>query len=261
MINNIKSLILDMDGVLWRASEPIVNLKDIFSRIKALGLKFAFATNNASRHTEDYVVKFAGLGIDISKEQVFTSSKATAGLLASRYPDRGNLYIIGMLDMIKTFNDFGFHHSSDGALAVVIGIDFSFDYQKLTNATLKIRSGVPFIGTNPDVSFPTPVGLAPGAGSIIAAIEAASGVKPEIIGKPQPAMFEQAMKFLGTSPAETLVVGDRLETDILGGQNAGCKTCLVLSGVTTQEQADAWTPAPNLILSDLSELIDEIENR
>jgi 4-nitrophenyl phosphatase len=261
MIKNIKSLILDMDGVLWRASEPIVNLKDIFSRIKASRLKFAFATNNASRYTEDYVDKFADFGIDITKDQVFTSAKATAGLLASRYPDGGNLYIIGMPSMIKTFNDFGFQHSSDGTLAVVASIDFSIDYQKLSNATLKIRSGVPFIGTNPDVSFPTPIGQAPGAGSIIAAIEAASGVKAEIIGKPQPAMFEQAMRYLGTSPAETLVVGDRLETDILGGQNAGCKTCLVLSGVTTQEQAAAWTPHPDLILSDLSELIDEIENR
>ncbi len=261
MINNIKSLILDMDGVLWRANEPIVDLNYIFSRIKASGLKFVFATNNASRHTEDYVAKFADLGIEITKEQVFTSARATAGLLASRFPDGGNLFIIGMPGMIKTFNDFGFQHSTDGALAVVAGIDFSIDYQKLSAATLKIRDGIPFIGTNPDVSFPTPVGQAPGAGSIIAAIEAASGVKAEIIGKPKAAMFVQAMKYLGTSPSDTLVVGDRLDTDILGGQNAGAKTCLVLSGVTNQEQAKTWTPQPDLILNDLSELINEIEKR
>jgi 4-nitrophenyl phosphatase len=259
MINKIKSLILDMDGVLWLGNEPIGDLNNTFSRIKNSGLKFAFATNNASSHTEDYVEKFASYGIEISREQVFTSGKVTAELLASRYPNGGKLYLIGMPGMIRTFQDFGFEHSDDEVLAVVVGIDISITYQKLALANFKIRDGVPFIGTNPDVSFPTPMGQAPGAGSLLAALEASSNVTPEIIGKPQSTIFEQAMKYLGTSPEETLVVGDRLETDILGGINAGCKTCLVLSGVTTREQVISSDLTPNYILNDLSEIIDNIE--
>ncbi len=110
-------------------------------------------------------------------------------------------------------------------------------YQKLSRATLHIRAGAPFYGTNPDKTFPTPQGLVPGAGSILAAIEAATDVKPIIIGKPQPAMMYMALEKLGTLPEETLVVGDRLETDIAAGQAAGCKTALVLSGVSTKQQA------------------------
>ena len=261
MIKNIKSVILDMDGVLWRAKQPIGDLQNNFARLNNAGIKFAFATNNASQHTEDYVEKFADLGIEIIEDQVFTSAKATAQLLASRYPDGGNLYILGMDGMIRTFNDYGFEHSDGEVLAVVVGIDLSINYPKLAQATFKIRDGVPFIGTNPDVSFPTPYGQAPGAGSIIAALAAASEVEPEIVGKPMSTMFEQALSFLGTTPEETIVVGDRIETDIVGGQNAGCKTCLVLSGVTSKEKANSLDNKPDFIVDQLSNLIELIERQ
>jgi 4-nitrophenyl phosphatase len=139
---------------------------------------------------------------------------------------------------------------------VVVGIDRQLSYEKLCRATLLIRSGVPFIGANPDRTFPTPEGLIPGAGAILAAIETATSVKPLIMGKPSPAMYQLALERLGTSPAETLVVGDRLETDIAGAQVIGCRTALVLSGVTSEADAYAWQPPPDFIARNLASLVE-----
>ena len=123
-------------------------------------------------------------------------------------------------------------------------------------ATLHIRAGARFYATNPDKTFPTPDGLVPGAGAILASIVAATDVQPIIIGKPKPAMMYMALENLGTTPGEALVVGDRLETDIAAGQAAGCKTALVLSGVSTREQAENWKPSPDFIFDDLSSIMD-----
>ena len=150
----------------------------------------------------------------------------------------------------------GFVHSSNNPLAVVAGLDRNVTYEKINQATYLINKGTPFIGTNPDKSLPTPEGFAPGAGSILAAIEAATNVQPEIIGKPQPTMFLHALNHLDEKPENTLVIGDRLETDIAGGQLAGCRTALVLSGVTTKEMAEKWKPGPDFIAENLNELIE-----
>jgi 4-nitrophenyl phosphatase len=134
-------------------------------------------------------------------------------------------------------------------------MDRSLTYAKLSKATLLIRSGVPFYGTNPDRTFPTPEGLVPGSGAILAFLETASDVKPILGGKPSPAMMDLAMQRLGTSPQQTLAVGDRLETDVLGGQNAGCRTALVLSGVATLQDLENWSPKPDLVAKDLAQLV------
>jgi 4-nitrophenyl phosphatase len=118
-----------------------------------------------------------------------------------------------------------------------------------------IRKGLPFIGTNPDVTFPSADGITPGAGAILAALQAASGVAPEIAGKPERPMYDQALARLGTRPEETISVGDRLETDIDGGQRLGLRTALVLSGISTREEAQAWQPRPDLIAEDLTQLL------
>jgi 4-nitrophenyl phosphatase len=134
-------------------------------------------------------------------------------------------------------------------------MDRCLTYDQLARATLLIRSGLPFIGTNPDRSFPTPQGLVPGVGAILAAVETASDVKPVIVGKPQPEMYRFALERLGLTPQETLVVGDRAETDILGAQKIGCRTALVLSGVTSPQAAQDWKPAPDWIGPDLTSLL------
>jgi len=257
----IKALILDMDGVLWRDNTPISDLPAIFARIHERGLKVALATNNATRSVEEYLQKLVGFGVKLEPWQIISSALAAADVLAKRFPDGGPVFVVGENGIQRTLEERGFQPSVDPddettPVAVVSSFDRSVTYQKLRRATLHIRAGAPFYGTNPDKTFPTPQGLVPGAGSILAAIEAATSVEPMIIGKPQPAMMYMALEKLGTSPNETLVVGDRLETDIAAGQAAGCKTALVLSGVSTMEQAKKWQPAPDFIFDDLAALLE-----
>jgi 4-nitrophenyl phosphatase len=135
-------------------------------------------------------------------------------------------------------------------------MDRFLTYEKLKIATLLLRKGVPFIGTNPDLTFPTPQGLAPGAGSILAALTAASGMVPTIVGKPETTIYQIALERLGLLASQVLIVGDRPETDIAGAQKIGCYTALVLSGVTNKDQANAWKPVPDIIALDLESIIN-----
>jgi 4-nitrophenyl phosphatase len=146
-------------------------------------------------------------------------------------------------------------------MAVIASMDRNITFEKLKKATLLIRSGVPFYATNPDRTYPTPKGLIPGAGAIIGAIEIATDVTPVIAGKPSPTLYQFALEKLGTSPAETLIVGDRLETDILGGQQLGCPTALVLSGIATRAEAEKHLPAVDLIIPELGDLVDLFDGR
>jgi 4-nitrophenyl phosphatase len=258
-ILNIKALILDMDGVLWHDSVPIGDLPAIFARIRALGLKVALATNNATRTVHEYQEKFSGFGVIVKPWQIVTSAAAASDMLCKHFPKRGAVFIVGENGLKRALEESGFDPISDPRdetvpVAVVGGFDRDLTYAKLRRATLHIRAGIPFYGTNPDRTFPTPQGLIPGAGAILAAIESATSVEPVIIGKPQPAMMHMALERLGAQPEETLVIGDRLETDIAAGQAAGCKTALVLSGVSSRGQAENWKPAPDFIAEDLTAL-------
>ena len=252
---DLNALILDMDGVLWRADTPIGDLPGLFQKISVLGLKVVFATNNSTSTSQQYLEKLSKLGIPASKEQIVTSSIAAAGYLKKEFPRGGPVYVVGEDGLKEHLATAGFPHAEEKVLAVVVGLDRNFSYQKLRIANNLIRGGASFIGTNPDLTFPSPEGLTPGAGSMIAAIEAASGVKPYILGKPFPALFQQALMYLQTNPRDTLVVGDRLDTDILGGRNVGCPTALVLSGVTTRAEAESNLIQPDLIANSLSELL------
>ena len=259
--SSIKALILDMDGVLWRDDTPIGDLPAIFSLIYERGLKVAMATNNATRTVDEHLEKLAGLSVTLEPWQIISSSLAAADVLTKQFPDGGGVFIVGENGIQRALEERGFQPIVDPddqttPVAVISSFDRSVTYQKLSRATLHIRAGVPFYGTNPDKTFPTPQGLVPGAGSILAAIEAATSVEPIIIGKPQPAMMHMALERLGTTPEETLVVGDRLETDIAAGQAASCNTALVLSGVSTRQQAEAWQPAPDFIEMDLASLVE-----
>jgi 4-nitrophenyl phosphatase len=257
-MKHIRSMILDMDGVLWRDTAPIGNLEEIFKRIADQGIKLVFATNNGTKTVDQYLEKLNDFNVTAEPWQIITSAIATADHLNNLYPDGGGVYIVGEEGLVRAFEDKGFTIRSQNVVAVVAGMDRFLTYEKLRNATLLIRSGAKFIGTNPDRTFPTPRGLEPGAGTIISALETSSDVQAKIIGKPKPNMFLQALKVLGTSPDETLTVGDRLETDIAGGQAADCLTALVLSGASSKKEADEWTPPPDLIASDLSNLLDRL---
>jgi 4-nitrophenyl phosphatase len=258
MPQKLRALLLDMDGVVWRDNEPIGDLPSILNKIADKGLEVAFVTNNATKTVEQYQEKFRGFGVEIPAERIHTSAKVAAQILADQYQCGGNVYVIGERGLKEALQEKQFKITTTDCLAVVVGLDRELTYEKLEAATHLIRNGVAFIGTNPDRTLPSPNGHVPGAGSILAALEAATDVKPRIIGKPERALLDAALTQLGVQPDETLMVGDRVETDVAAGQNAGCRSALLLSGVTSETAGRAWKPAPDFIEKDLETLIDRL---
>jgi 4-nitrophenyl phosphatase len=258
--SNIKALILDMDGVIWKADAPIGDLAATFQRIRERGLKYVFATNNSTKTSEQYVDRLNAFGVEAEPWQVITSSQAAARAIAQTFPPGTKILVIGEDGLRIPIEREGLKmvslEDASRAQVVVMGMDRGVTFEKLSEATLLIRRGIPFYATNTDKTFPTPRGQIPGAGAWISVITTATNVEPIVTGKPFPSLMELSLDKLGTKREETLVVGDRLETDIAAGQAVGCPTALVLSGVSTQEQAANWNPAPDLIVSDLSELIE-----
>lgn len=257
--SHIKSLILDMDGVIWRGDAPVGDLPAIFNRIRARGLKYVFATNNGTRTSEQYVTRLSNLGVQAEPWQVVTSAQALSYALTLKFPRGTKVFMIGGDGVRKALEENGYDivsiENAPTAEVVVMGIDTEITFQKMSEATYLVRRGVPFYATNPDKTFPTPRGEIPGAGAWYSVIVTATGVQPVIAGKPFPFLMDLSLEKLGTPKQATLVVGDRIETDIAGGQAVGCPTALVLSGVSTREQANNWKPAPDIIADDLSQLI------
>jgi len=249
-----------MDGVIWQADTPIGDLAAIFDRIRERGLKFVFATNNSTKTSEQYVERLKGFGMDVEPWQVITSSQAVARAVAQKFPPRTKVFMIGEDGIRMALEEKGFEvlsvEDAPLAQAVVMGIDRGINFDKASEATLLVRKGIPFYTTNTDKTFPTPRGEIPGSGAWVSVITTATDVQPIIAGKPFPFLMELSLEKLGTRKQETLVVGDRLETDIVAGQAVGCPTALVLSGVSTKEQAEAWEPKIDIIAKDLASLVE-----
>ena len=248
-----------MDGVIWRSDAPIGDLMAIFNRIRARGLKFVFATNNGTKTSEQYVEKLKEFGVDVEPWQVVTSSQAAAHAMAYKFPPGTKVFMIGEDGVRLALEEKGFEilslEDAPQAEAVVMGLDRRINFQKAVEAALLVRRGIPFYATNPDKTFPTPRGLIPGAGAWYSVVTTATDVEPVVAGKPFPFLMDLSMERLGATNTETLVIGDRLDTDIAAGQGVGCPTALVLSGVSTREQAESWKPEIDIIVDDLATLI------
>jgi len=257
---NIKGLIIDMDGVIWKGDSPIGDLISIFNYIRGRGLKFVFATNNSSKTPKQYMERLAKFGVDVEPWQIITSSQAAADMVTQKFPHGTKVFILGGDGIRVALEEKGFVpvgvDKAIQAQAVVMGIDLDVNFQKISEATLLVRSGIPFYATNADKTFPTPRGEIPGSGAWISIITTATGIEPIVAGKPSPFLMELSMERLGTRRKETLVIGDRLETDIVAGQSAGCPCALVLSGVSTREEAIKWEPKIDIIVDNLKSLID-----
>jgi 4-nitrophenyl phosphatase len=260
-LSAIRGLILDMDGVLWRGDTPLLDMPAFFDHANRLGLQVILATNNATRSVAQYQEKLSGYGAALEAEQIVNSPMAAAYYLRRKHPQGGPVYIVGESGLHDTLAADGFYHADEDVLAVVAGLDRFITYPKLNRASTLIRAGAEFVGTNPDLTYPSPKGLAPGAGAVLAFIEAASGVRPTIAGKPEEFMFDLAIQRMHLHPSQVLAVGDRLDTDILGGQRAGCRSCAVLSGVSTRAEIEAWTPPVDLVLDNLADLIPLFHSR
>jgi 4-nitrophenyl phosphatase len=256
--NEMRGLICDMDGVLWRGNSPLPGLQDLVSLLQDRGLEHVWVTNNSSRTPQEYVRKLAGVGITTSEEHVLTAAVATARHVADRHPG-ATVFSIGGNGVREALIAEGLVHHDDPDVGkvdvVVVGWDQQLTWQKLATATRLILDGAAFVGTNPDRTFPMERSLAPGNGAQTAALEAATGVEPEIIGKPAPPLYRQALARMGTAPDATLVVGDRLDTDILGGVRLGMPTALVLTGVVQREELSNSAIRPSAVFDDLVTLV------
>ena len=255
---NIKGLIIDMDGVLYTDTEPLGDLPVVFDRIREQGLKFILATNNATRSVEEYHQKLARFGVTLEDWQIINTAQALGIYLNEKYPEGTSVYVVGQPSLRATIEAHGLtvvETASNGVKVVVASLDFSLTYEKLKQACLLIRAGCEFIGTNPDSTLPTPYGHIPGSGAVIGALEIATDQRARIIGKPEPLLYEIALKRLGLDPGETLAIGDRLETDIAGAQAAGIHTALVLTGASSIEEVETYEPKPTVISRSFTELI------
>ena len=253
-MRKLANLVIDMDGVLYRGNEPIAGTRELIVFLREREIGFVLATNNATRTPNQFVDKLAGMGVQVHTHEVLASSLATASYLAGIAPPGARVFVVGMDGLRTALEEAGFSLVEDGAEFVVAGMDFAICYERLAQASLQIRAGARFIGTNPDLTFPSERGILPGAGSLLAFLEAASGVKPVVIGKPGTAMMEQALNRMGARPESTAILGDRLETDILAGRRAGLCTILVLSGVTDDVTLSGSEIQPDLVFDDVAHL-------
>lgn len=229
------AIISDLDGVTYRGDAPIPSAVHAFRHWHEQGLPYAFVTNNSTKSAEEFSDKLNSLGIPASPDRVITSSMVLAKRLCADLPARSRVMVIGANSLIEAVAAQGFQIYDQDVEAVVVGLDRAFTFQKLRNAQSALLAGASFYGTNPDCMLPHGESYEPGAGSLLAAIETASGVTPRVVGKPQPGLVHMALEILGTNPLTTFMLGDQIETDIMAGQSAGLKTILVRTGVPPKE--------------------------
>lgn len=273
-LDNVAGLIIDMDGVLWHGNNPMKGVEAFFQLLRKKHIPFVLATNNASLTQQQYIEKLASMNIDVAANEILTSSMATVSYLCEHLPaDNKRVFVIGEDGLKQPLLENGFvltdlyevdqpEKGITGRTAdiVVSGLDRHLSWDKLATATLNINAGAAFYATNSDATLPTELGEVMGNGGVLAALESVTGVKPISIGKPAPILYEQALKILGTTKETTIAIGDRLNTDILGAVNAGIRSVLVLTGVSSAEDVEQVDYQPTWILDDLAAFTKALEN-
>jgi glycerol-1-phosphatase len=273
-------LLVDLDGVVYRASEAIPGVAGVLAARAALGDEVVYVTNNAMAYHTDYLPRLAGHGAPVGPDRVVTSARASAFWIRDRMPEVRSVLAVGAGGLERELREAGFevvtaaHAASrmsqegiDGWAAaghpdaVVVGLDPQLTYLRIAAAADCVRAGAVFVATNRDPIFPTERGFRPGAGSVVAAIETAARTEPRaVIGKPQPYLLEAAARLVGADPASAVMIGDAL-TDVAAGRAVGARTVLMLTGVTTREMADAIPDAerPTRVAADAAGLAEALE--
>lgn len=257
-LRDIRNLLIDIDGTLLKGDVALPGTIELFKFVEKNGLNYLVMTNNSTKSPQDYSNKFLHAGVVIGSEKIITSSTITAQYLVENFPG-SSVFVIGqngIFDALDEKNIYPITNLSQTVDVVVVAGDYELTYEKLKNAILLIQRGTSFIGTNPDLLVPTEEGLVPECGTTIAAIEAATGKKAIVIGKPNKYMFDLAIKKINALHSQTAIIGDRMSTDIIGGFNAGISTILIETGVDNKETTSEYAVQPDLIVEDFFELIN-----
>ena len=254
-MNSRHGFLIDMDGVIYRGKQLIPGAERFIAGLLAREIPFVFLTNNSQRTRRDVATKLVRMGIQADEEHIFTCAMATARFLAAQKPG-GTAFVIGEGGLLHALHRNGYSIVDDEPDYVVVGEGRTFNMEIVEAAVRMILRGSKLIATNIDPNCPTAQGLRPGCGAIVAMLETATGLKAFSVGKPSPVMMRAARKELGLATAETIMIGDTMETDILGGVSLGYRTVLVLSGGTKREDLDRYAYRPDLVVDSIADLCE-----
>lgn len=273
----IRLVIFDLDGVVYRGDEPIPGARELIGWLHERTVAVRFATNNSMVTRQGYVERLGGMGISTAADEVVTSTSATVEHLRRHLPDVRVVLAVGASGMRDELAAAGLDVTMAGEAAaeadggplprrydaVIVGLDPKLDYARLAAAMSAVAAGARLVATNADARYPTPTGFLPGAGSIVAALRAATGVEPLVIGKPEPAMFRAILESSGVPASEAVVIGDNPDADVAGARRAGCASILVLTGVADAGEAVGLSGerAPDAVAADPAEVRSLLEGR
>jgi NagD protein len=245
--------VIDMDGVIYHGHQVIPGAHDFLDRLRAGGHKFLFLTNNSQWTPRDLSHRLESLGISVPETAFHTSALATADFLKSQRPG-GTAFVIGGAGLMNALYDAGYTLTERNPDYVVVGDTRSYDYEKIERAVRLVLAGARFVATNLDVTGPSEQGLQPACGALVAPIELATGKKPYFIGKPNPLMMRTALRKLEAHSSQSFMIGDRMDTDIIAGMEAGMRTILVLSGVSDQATIESYPFRPTHVFEDVGKI-------
>jgi NagD protein len=249
--------LMDMDGVLMREQHPIPGADRFLIRLRELGRPFLVITNNSIYTPRDLSARLGRSGLDVPEDAIWTSALATARFLSQQRPG-GTAFVIGEWGLSTALHEVGYTLSDIDPDYVVLGETRTYSFERVTRAIRLILGGARFIATNPDPTGPSPEGPLPATGSVAALISRASAVEPYFVGKPNPLMMRSALNSLGAHSESTVMIGDRMDTDVIAGIEAGMETILVLSGMTSQKEVERFPYRASRIVDSVADLIDEI---
>ena len=250
-----KGFICDMDGVIYHGNNLLDGVLPFVDWLLKENKNFLFLTNSSERTPKELSQKLKRLGLDVPEEHFYTSAQATASFLAHQNPGC-SAYVIGEPGLMNALYDKGIYMNDVNPDYVVVGETRSYSFEKIEKAVALVNKGAKLIGTNPDTTGPTEMGIMPATGALVAPIEIATGKKAYFVGKPNPLMLRHAMKILDCHSHETVMIGDRMDTDIIAGVETAVETVLVLSGVTTEEMLAQFPYRPHHILKGVGNILD-----
>src|SRR5215813_1268500 len=253
----VESWLTDMDGVLVHEGRPVPGAPEFVTKLRSSGKPFLILTNNSIYTARDLQARLARMGIEVPEASIWTSALATAQFLDDQRPG-GTAYAIGEAGLTTALHAIGYILTDHEPDYVVLGETRTYSFEAITTAIRLINAGARFIATNPDATGPSSEGALPACGSVAAMISKATGVEPYFVGKPNPMMMRSALNTIGAHSETTAMIGDRMDTDVLCGLEAGLETILVLTGISTRDEVDRFPYRPSRVVNSVADLVNEI---